>query len=108
MVCCRPVSNGPASKDQRYHLRSGGFKRDIVTTLEAATTYVDRESGTKFELVGKVAPLDGSGSSLPWSEQNLRLCGCSRDQLVQLDLNDCPYCGRRMPAVNSAGDGSAS
>ncbi len=102
MVCCRLVS-----ESTRYHLRSQGFRRDIVTTLEDATTFVDRDSGTKFEIVGEVAPQDGHGSHLPWSEQNLRLCGCTREQFVQTDLNDCPYCGRRMPAVNSAGNGSS-
>lgn len=101
MVCCRPVS-----ESTRYHLRSHGFKRDIVTTLDSAVTYVDRESGTPYEVVGEVAPQDGP-SQLPWAEQNLRLCGCSREQLVQTDLNDCPWCGRRMPAVNSAGNESS-
>lgn len=102
MVCCRPVSESPARQNSRYHLRSGGFRNDIVTTLDDATTYVDRESGTKYEIVGEVAPLGNPGSKLPWTEQNLRLCGCTREQLVQRDLNDCPHCGRRMPAVNSA------
>lgn len=100
------MSTGSKRKSQKYRLRSGGFRRDIVTTLEDATVYVDRQSGTKFEVVGQVAPLAPSGSDLPWAEANLRLCGCSRDQLLQRDLNDCPYCGRRVPAVDSAGDAS--
>lgn len=94
MVCCRPVN-----KSQKYHLRSGGFQRDIVTTLSESITYVDRQSGTKYELVGAVAPIGQSGTSLPWAEDNLRLCGCSREQLVQRDVNDCPHCGRRVPAT---------
>ena len=40
-----------------------------------------------------------SPSDLPYSIDNLRLCGCSLEQLVQKDLNDCPHCGRRLPAV---------
>ena len=46
-----------------------------------------------------VLPLAPSPSNLPYSVDNLRLCGCSLEQLVQKDLNDCPHCGRRLPAV---------
>ena len=44
-------------------------------------------------------PLAPSPSELPYAVENLRLCGCSLEQLVQNDLNDCPHCGRRLPAV---------
>jgi hypothetical protein len=40
-----------------------------------------------------------SPSNLPYAVENLRMCGCSLEQLVQNDLNDCPHCGRRLPAV---------
>ena len=46
-------------------------------------------------------PLAPSPSNLPYAVENLRLCGCSLEQLVQKDLNDCPHCGRRLPAVEA-------
>ncbi|MBK5230834.1 MAG: hypothetical protein JJE27_06660, partial [Thermoleophilia bacterium] len=86
---------------RKYHLRSAGYKRDIVVSGDGAK-YVDRQSGTPFKIVGEVLPLAPSASNLPWSEDNLRLCGCSREQLVQRDVNDCPYCDRRVPAATDA------
>lgn len=84
---------------KRFHLRSAGYKRDIVATVEPGDRYLDRESGTNFVIVGEVAPTGPGSSSLPWSPENLRACGCSRRQLVQADVNDCPYCDRRIPAA---------
>jgi hypothetical protein len=86
---------------QKFHLRSSGYKRDIVTTVEPGERYVDRESGTDFVVVGEVLPVGETASGLAWSEENLRLCGCSREQLVQKDVNDCPYCDRRIPAADA-------
>jgi hypothetical protein len=80
-------------------LRSAGYKRDIVAIVDDNTKIVDRQSGTPFVVVGEVLPIGDTSSSLPWSEDNLRLCGCSREQLVQKDVNDCPYCDRRIPAA---------
>jgi len=84
---------------QKFRLRSAGYKRDIVTELEDGVKLVDRQSGTPFVVVGEVLPAGDSSSSLPWSAENLRLCGCAREQLVQKDVNDCPYCDRRIPAA---------
>ena len=94
------------SQTQKFRLRSAGYKREIVAEVAEGDRYVDRESGTDFVVVGEVLPVGNTGSSLPWAEQNLRLCGCSREQLVQKDVNDCPYCDRRIPA--SEGDGQVS
>lgn len=96
LIFCRLVS-----AHQKYHLRSAGYKRDIFVVGDGAK-YVDRQSGTPFKVVGKVMPLAPSASNLPWSEDNLRPCGCSREQLVQKDVNDCPYCDRRIPAATNA------
>lgn len=87
------------SQSQKFRLRSAGYKRDIVAEVEEGDKYVDRESGTNFVVVGEVLPVGPTASDLPWSEQNLRLCGCSREQLLQKDVNDCPYCDRRIPAA---------
>ena len=88
----------PLSERQRYRLRSPS-DREIIREVEPGTVYVDRESGEEFEVVGRVLPLAPSASDLPWAVENLRLCGCSLEQLLQKDLNDCPHCGRRLPAV---------
>ena len=83
---------------QLYRLRSRS-DRELIREVEPGKVYVDRETGEEFEVVGRVLPLAPSPSSLPWSVENLRLCGCSLEQLVPKDLNDCPTCGRRLPAV---------
>jgi hypothetical protein len=84
--------------NQRYRLRSAS-DREVIREVEPGRVYVDRETGEEFHVVGKVLPLAPSPSELPWSIENLRLCGCSLEQFVQRDLNDCPHCGRRLPAV---------
>ncbi|MEA2348144.1 MAG: hypothetical protein QOG62_1931 [Thermoleophilaceae bacterium] len=86
------------SNDQKYRLRARS-DREVIRTVDPGTVYVDADSGQEFEVVGKVLPLAPSQSSLPWSVENLRLCGCSLNQLAPKDLNDCPHCARRMPAV---------
>ncbi len=83
---------------QRYRLRAKS-DRELIRELEPGTNYVDKESGESFEVVGKLLPLAPSPSQLPWAVENLRLCGCSLEQLVQKDLNDCPHCSRRLPAL---------
>lgn len=83
---------------QKYRLRSRS-DREIIREAEPGKVYVDRESGEEFKVVGAVLPLAPSPSDLPYSLENLRMCGCSLEQLVQNDLNDCPHCGRRLPAV---------
>ena len=83
---------------QLYRLRSAS-NREIIREIEPGRHYVDRDTGEEFQVVGRVVPLAPSPSQLPYSVENLRLCGCSLEQLVQKDLNDCPHCGRRLPAV---------
>jgi hypothetical protein len=83
---------------QLYRMRSR-TDREIVREAEPGMRYVDRESGEEYQVVGAVLPLAPSPSNLPYSVENLRMCGCSLEQLVQKDLNDCPHCGRRLPAV---------
>ena len=83
---------------QLYRLRSES-EREVFREVEPGRNYVDRETGEEFEVVARVLPLAPSPSQLPYSVENLRLCGCSLEQLAQKDLNDCPHCGRRLPAV---------
>jgi hypothetical protein len=83
---------------QRYRLRARS-DREVIREVDPGAIYIDHESGEEFHIVGKVLPLAPSPSSLPWSVENLRICGCSLEQLVPKDLNDCPHCDRRLPAV---------
>ena len=83
---------------QKYRLRARS-DRELIREVEPGAVYIDRESGEEFEVVGKLLPLAPSTSELPWSVENLRLCGCSLEQLAPKDVNDCPHCGRRMPAI---------
>jgi tRNA(Ile2) C34 agmatinyltransferase TiaS len=83
---------------QKYRLRARS-DREVVREVEPGVTYVDHTSGEEFQVVGAVVPLAPSPSDLPYAVENLRLCGCSLEQLVQKDLNDCPHCGRRMSAL---------
>ena len=86
------------SERQLYRLRTPSTGREILLAAEAGHTYRDRETGEAMEIVGQVLPLAPSQSSLPWAVENLRFCNWC-DQLIQKDLNDCPYCGRRMTAL---------
>jgi len=83
---------------QKYRLRTRS-DREVIREADPDRTYVDRATGEEFEVVGKLLPLAPSPSELPWAVENLRLCGCSLEQLVQKDVNDCPHCGRRLPAL---------
>jgi hypothetical protein len=86
------------SEQQLYRLRTRSDK-EIIRPVEPGKVYVDRESGEEYQVVGKVLPLAPSRSRLPWSVENLRLCGCSLEQLTPKDVNDCIHCGRRLPAI---------
>jgi hypothetical protein len=83
------------STKQRYRLRNPVTGREIVMSAEADEIYLDRDSGERLQVVGKVLPLAPSDSKLPWSVENLRFCPWC-EQHAQKDLNDCPTCGRRM------------
>lgn len=86
------------SARQKFRLRARS-DRELITEVEQGKIYVDHDSGEQFEVVGAVLPLAPSPSDLPYAVENLRVCGCSLEQLVQKDLNDCPHCDRRLPAV---------
>jgi hypothetical protein len=80
----------------------------VVLALEDAhedegRAYYDRVTGERLEVVAKLVPLSSSPSSLPRSPETLRLCPYC-EELVGLDLSECPYCSRRLPALASAPD----
>lgn len=86
------------SSQQRYRLRNPSTGREVVIEAREDEIYRDRDTGDKFEVVGKVLPLAPSSSRLPWAVENLRFCPWCR-QMAQVDLNDCPTCGRRMGPI---------
>jgi hypothetical protein len=85
---------------QRYRLRSPASGREIILEAKPGEIYLDRESETPMEVVGKLLPLAPSASRLPWTVENLRFCPWC-DALAQKDLNDCPTCGRRMGPLDA-------
>lgn len=60
--------------------------------------YYDHVTGERMDIVGKLVPTAKSPSNLPRAPENLRICPYC-DQLVGRDLSDCPYCRRRLPAL---------
>jgi hypothetical protein len=80
-------------------MRVPGSGREIIREAEPKRVYVDRETGETLSIVSKVLPLAPSTSRLPWAVENLRFCPRC-DQLAQRDLNDCPWCGRRMDPLD--------
>jgi hypothetical protein len=85
---------------QKYRLRAPSTGREIIAEAVPEQIYLDRETGEELEVVATLLPLAPTPSELPWTVENLRFCNWC-DQLAQKDLNDCPYCGRRMEPLGS-------
>jgi hypothetical protein len=83
---------------QLFRLRAPASGREAISTVEPGEIYVDRETGETMEPVAKVLPLAPSKSALPRAPENLRACRRC-DQLIGLDVSDCPYCGLRQTAL---------
>jgi len=86
------------SDRQTYRLRAPASGRESIAEVEADGVYVDRVSGEELEPVTRTLPLAGSGSAMLRTPDNLRACDRC-DQLIGLDLADCPYCGKRQVAL---------
>jgi hypothetical protein len=80
---------------QKYRMRTPSTGREVIIEAEPDRIYVDRETGEELEVTAMLVPLAPTASELPWAVENLRFCNWC-DQPAQKDLNDCPYCGRRM------------
>jgi hypothetical protein len=80
---------------QKYRMRTPSTGRETIIEAEPGKEYVDRVTGEPLEVVAQLLPLAPTPSELPWAIANLRFCNHC-DQLAQKDLNDCPWCGRRM------------
>jgi hypothetical protein len=85
---------------QRYRLRARASGREAFAAAEPDGVYVDRETGEEMEPVTRVLPLAPSDSALLRTPANLRECRRC-DQLIGLDVSDCPYCGLRQPALGN-------
>jgi hypothetical protein len=84
---------------QIFRLRAPASGREALTTVEPDAVYVDRETGEDLLPVTRTLPLAPSDSALLRSPENLRICRRC-DQLIGLDISDCPYCGLRQPAFD--------
>ena len=88
---------------QTYRLRARVSGREAFAPAEPDGVYIDRESGEELEPVTRVLPLAPSESALLRTPENLRVCRRC-EQLIGLDVTDCPYCGLRQPAFDGSGD----
>lgn len=79
-------------------MRAPASGREAIAPAEPGAVYVDRETGEEMVPVAKLLPLAPSDSALPRSPENLRACRRC-DQLIGLDVSDCPYCGLRQEAL---------
>ena len=84
---------------QIYRLRAPASGREALTPIAPGAVYVDRETGEELLPVTRTLPLAPSDSALLRSPENLRICRRC-DQLIGLDIRDCPYCGLRQPALD--------
>lgn len=79
---------------QTYRLRAPASGREAIAPVDADGVYVDAVSGEEMQPVTRTLPLAPSPSSLLRTPQNLRLC-VRCDQMIGVDVADCPYCGKR-------------
>lgn len=86
---------------QKFRLRAPASGREAIAEAGPDRVYVDRETGEEMEVVSRILPLAPSDSALVRTPENLRACRRC-DQLIGLDVSDCPYCGLRQPALDGA------
>jgi hypothetical protein len=84
------------NEKQLYRMRAPASGREALSRAEPGSVYVDRETGEEMVPVSKVLPLAPSPSALVRTPENLRACRRC-DQLIGVDVSDCPYCGLRQP-----------
>lgn len=87
------------NQKQRYRLRAPASGREAIAEVSGDGVYVDRESGEEMRVVSRTLPLAPSESALLRTPENLRACRRC-DQLIGLDVSDCPYCGLRQSALD--------
>jgi hypothetical protein len=83
---------------QPYRMRAPASGREALAYAEPGAVYIDRETEEEMAPVAIVLPLAPSASALPRTPENLRECRRC-DQLIGLDVSDCPYCSLRQSAL---------
>jgi len=83
---------------QLYRMRAPASGREALAHAEPGTVYLDRETGEEMAPVAMALPLAPSASALPRAPDNLRACRRC-DQLIGLDVSDCPCCSLRQSAI---------
>jgi hypothetical protein len=86
------------NEKQLYRMRAAASGREALAEAEPGSLYRDRETGEEMAPVAMVLPLAPSASALPRTPENLRACRRC-DQLIGLDVSDCPYCSLRQEAL---------
>jgi hypothetical protein len=87
--------------EQTYRLRAPASGREALAKTKPDRVYVDQETGEEMRIVAAALPLAPSESALVRAPENLRACRRC-DQLIGLDVSDCPYCGLRQPALDGS------
>ncbi len=87
--------------EQTYRLRAPASGREAISTASEDGVYVDRETGEEMRIVAATLPLAPSESALLRTPENLRECRRC-EQLIGLDVSDCPYCGLRQSALDGS------
>jgi hypothetical protein len=87
------------NRRQIYRLRARASGRERLAAATADGVYIDNETGEEMEPVTRTLPLAPSDSALIRTVENLRICRRC-DQLIGLDVSDCPYCGLRQPGLD--------
>jgi hypothetical protein len=97
VVIVPPVQN----PEQTFRLRAPASGREALAKVRADGVYVDRETGEEMNVAAATLPLAPSESALVRAPENLRTCRRC-DQLIGVDVSDCPYCGLRQPALDGS------
>ena len=89
------------NREQTFRLRAPASGREALAKATPDGVYVDRESGEEMRVVSATLPLAPSESALVRAPENLRACRRC-EQLIGLDVSDCPHCGLRQPALDGS------
>jgi hypothetical protein len=79
---------------ETYRLRAPASGREAIADVKEGGVYVDSVTGEEMEPVARPLPLSETYSKLLRTPENLRLC-TRCDQMLGVDVADCPYCGKR-------------
>ena len=82
------------AEKEEYRLRAPASGREAIAPVSPDGVYVDSVTGEEMEPVARTLPLSESPSKLIRTPENLRLCSRC-EQMIGVDVADCPYCGKR-------------